>query len=185
MDKAEAKKSRKATPWDGVTELTETQAYLKQHYEKHYTNRHQVGCASGEADMINAYIPIKCPFCESTKFKKSGYAHNKIQRYMCRCGKSFLPTTGTIFDDRKISIGEWMDFCMNMFRHVSINAGSWNNTNSFTTSRYWLQKLFLTLEGVQESIVLSGTVWLDETYYSVRSENIIRKDDGNKLRGVV
>jgi hypothetical protein len=30
--------------------------------------------------------------------------------------------------------------------------------NAFTTSRYWLQKLFLTLEGVQDDIVLSDTI---------------------------
>jgi len=61
---------------------------------------------------------------------------------------------------------------------------SWNNKNAFTTSRYWLQKLFLTLEGVQDNIVLSGTVWLDETYYTVRSEDIVYNEDGSKLRGI-
>jgi hypothetical protein len=33
-------------------------------------------------------------------------------------------------------------------------------------------------------MVLSGKVWLDETFYTVRSEDIVRKDDGNKLRGL-
>jgi hypothetical protein len=103
---------------------------------------------------------------------------------MCTCGKTFLPTTGTIFDEHRISISEWIEYCLNLFRHVSITADSWNNKNTFMTSRYWLQKLFLTLEGIQDDIILSGKVWLDETFYSVRAENIIRKDDGNKLRGL-
>ena len=42
----------------------------------------------------------------------------------------------------------------------------------------------MTLEGVQNNIVLSGKVWLDETYYSVRSENITRNDNGSELRGI-
>jgi hypothetical protein len=47
-----------------------------------------------------------------------------------------------------------------------------------------LQKLFLTLEGLQDGIVLCGTVWLDETYYRVRSEDVGYNENGNKLRGI-
>ena len=177
-------KSRRATPWDEETNLTATQLFLKQYYDEHYEERHRPVGSSGEAEMVNSYPPAKCPHCGSVKFKKSGRTVTSVQRYMCICGKTFLPTTGTIFDEHKISISEWMEYCLNLFRHVSITADSWSNKNTFKTSRYWLQKLFLTLEGVQNDIVLSGTVWLDETYYSVRSENITRNDDGSELRGI-
>jgi len=150
----------------------------------HYADRHRKVEESGETEMINEYVPAKCPFCESMKFKRNGYS-NEIQRYMCaNCGKTFLPTTGTIFDDHKISISEWIEYCLNVFRHVSLTAGSWNNKNAFTTSRYWLQKLFSTLGNVQDNIVLTDKIWLDETFYSVRSEDIIRKENGDKLRGL-
>jgi len=180
----ESKKSRKVTPWGGGDNLTATQAFLKKHYDLYYADRHRSLKDSDEANMINSHAPVKCPFCASAKFKKSGYTKNGIQRYMCVCGKTFLPTTGTIFDEHRISISEWMEYCLNLFRHVSITSSSWNNKNAFVTSRYWLQKLFLTLETVQNDIVLSGKVWLDETFYTVRSENIILKDDGKKLRGL-
>jgi hypothetical protein len=75
-------------------------------------------------------------------------------------------------------------YCLNLFRHVSITADSWNNKNAFATSRYWLQKLFLTLETVQNSVVLRGRVWLDETFYRVRSEDMVRNADDKKLRGL-
>jgi len=176
--------SRKVTPWEGEDNLSATQVFLKKYYETHYADRHRYVENSGESEMINSYIPAKCPFCMSAKFKKSGYAKSGIQRYMCICGKTFLPTTGTIFDDHKISISEWMEYCLNLFRHVSITAGSWNNKNAFTTSRYWLQKLFLTVADIQENIVLSDKIWLDETFYSVRFEDIIFKDNGDKLRGL-
>ena len=176
--------SRKRTPWDGVTDLTETQEFLRQHYAAHYAERHRTLSESGEADMINSYIPAKFPFCASEKFKKSGRTQSNVQRYMCGCGKTFLPTTGTIFDEHRVSISEWMEYCLNLFRHVSITADSWNNKNAFTTSRYWLQKLFLTLESVQDSIVLTECLWLDETFYSVRSEDVVRKENGDKLRGL-
>ena len=99
---------------------------------------------------------------------------------MCVCGKTFLPTTGTIFDDRKISNREWMEFCMNLFRHVSINADSWNNKNSFATSRYWRQKLFLTLDGVQDNIVLSGSYgWMKHSTLSGRKTLSVKKMEMN------
>ena len=47
-----------------------------------------------------------------------------------------------------------------------------------------MQKLFLTLENTQDDIVLSGEVWLDETFYSVISEDIVHNEDGSKLRGL-
>ena len=184
MRKGEAQKSRKKTPWEGDSNLTATQAFLKDNYDVRYNYHHRKVGESGEADMINSYIPAKCPFCSSERFKKNGYTDSGVQRYKCACNKTFLPTTGTIFDEHKLSVSEWMEYCLNLFRHVSILADSWNNKNAFKTSRYWLQKLFLTLDGIQGSIVLSGTVWLDETFYSVILEDIVRNDDGSKLRGL-
>ena len=178
------RESRRTTPWDDKNDMTPTQEFLKRYYDEHYANRHQNVENSGETTMINSFAPTKCPFCGSARFKKSGHTKSGIQRYMCVCGQTFLPTTGTIFDDRKISISEWMEYCLNLFRHVSITADSWNNKNAFATSRYWLQKLFITLDGIQDDIVLSGKVWLDETFYSVRSEDIVRKENGDELRGL-
>jgi transposase-like protein len=178
-------KSRKRTPWDGENDVTETQEFLRQHYQLYYADRHRALRDSGEADMINSYVPEKCGLCASEKIKKTGRTGSGVQRYMCAaCGKTFLPTTGTIFDEHRISISEWMEYCLNLFRHVSITADSWSNKNAFATSRYWLEKLFLTLETVQDSIVLTDRVWLDETFYTVRCEDIVRKEDGNKLRGI-
>jgi transposase-like protein len=182
--KSDYKKSRRKTPWDSEDNLNPTQAFLKENYDARYDNHHRKVADSGEAEMVNYYVPTRCPFCGSEKFKKKGYTDSGVQRYICACRKAFLPTTGTIFDEHKLSIGEWMEYCLNLFRHVSITADSWNNKNAFSTSRYWLQKLFLTLEGVQDSIVLSGNVWLDETYYRVRSEDVKYNEDGSKLRGI-
>jgi hypothetical protein len=184
MAKSSAQKSRRVTPWDGEQDLSTTQAFLKRYYDSHYKERHGIVGASGEAGMINSYRPAKCPYCGSEKFRKRGLTGSGIQRYLCECGKAFLSTTGTIFDDRKISISEWMEYCLNLFRHVSINADSWNNRNAFTTSRYWLEKLFLVLESYRSSLEFSNPVWLDETFYSVKNSDIVRTQEGNKLRGL-
>lgn len=142
---------------------------------------------TGEVELINSFHPSKCPFCGSEKFFKYGHTRIGVQRYLCSeqgCCKTFLPTTGTIFDEHRISISEWIEYCMNIFRNVSVNAGSWNNKNAFETSRYWLEKLFLVLEDYQNGIVVSGRVWLDETYYSVIMRDRKQNEDGTMPRGL-
>ena len=83
-----------------------------------------------------------------------------------------------------MSVSEWIEYCLNIFRNVSVTADSWNNKNAFSTSRYWLEKLFLLLDGYQDAIVLSGKVWLDETYYSIMMRDRVQNKDRSSPRGL-
>ena len=136
-------KSRRQTPWDAQQTLTATQEFIQMHYKAQYANRHPSISSTGEAVMINSYEPSECPYCHSDRFIRKGYDANSIRRYRCLlCGQSFKPTTGTIFGSRKISISQWIDYCLNIFRYVSLNADSWNNRNALSTSKYWLDRDF-------------------------------------------
>lgn len=99
------------------------------------------------------------------------------------CKRYFNVLTSTLFDNHKISISEWIEFCLDIFRFESINLTSKTNKNSFTTSKYWLYKLFYIIEDIQDDIVLEGNVYIDETFYPVIESNKIVKD-GKKLRGL-
>jgi len=161
------------------------QKFLYEHYSVRYDNHHPLLSETGETQLINSYVLKRCPHCSCETIKMNGHTRNGVQRYKCMvCKQTFTPVTRTIFDGHKISLSEWIDYILNICRYVSINADSWNNRNAFTTSRYWLEKLFLVLESYQESIKLDEQVWFDETFYSVRSEDITRTDEGNKLRGL-
>lgn len=185
MGKSNARLSRQKTPWDSKTDRTATQEFLYQHYKAQYAERHPLLKETGEDKLINSFVPETCPYCGADTFVKAGMTGNNIQRYLCRsCNSRFTPINGTIFEGHKIAISEWMEYTLNILRYVSLNADSWNNRNAFTTSRYWLEKLFLILEDVGSDIILSDRVWLDETYYSVRSDQIVVKEDGKKLRGL-
>ena len=180
-------KSRRITPWDDETNLTPSQAFISAHYKEHYEQRHPKLGETGEVELINTYTPSKCPYCGSDTFSRYGHSRIGVQRYKCNnsdCGQTFLPTTGTIFDEHRISISEWIEYCLNIFRNVTVNADSWNNKNAFSTSRYWLEKLFLILEGSQDNVLLSGKVWLDETYYGVMMRDRTLKEDGSSPRGL-
>ena len=182
--KRKTRQSRRKTPWDGK-DMTPTQQFIHDKHKMHYEQRHPSILDSGEVLLINSFVPSACPFCHTTSFVKFGHDRNGIQRYRCvSCRQSFKPTTGTIFDSRRIPISEWIEYCTNIFRYVSLNADSWNNKNALSTSKYWLEKLFLTLQGSQNSIVLSGTVWLDETYYTVLMRDRERHEDGTLLKGL-
>ena len=186
MAKTNYSRSRRATSWDGAMDnLTPQQEYLNELYKSKYTAAHPKPCDSEEYKLINSHQPRSCPFCGSLSIIKFCIDGNKVQRYRCKeCGKRFNPTTGTIFDSRKIPVSEWVEYSMNLFRYLSLNADSWNNRNSVTTSRYWLEKVFIALKNYQEGIILQGDVWLDETYYSLMLRDRHRNEDGSYPRGL-
>lgn len=176
--------SRKKTPWDHNNDLSPMESFIKSKYLDSYDYKHPSIKDTKEADLLNSYEVSCCKRCNSLDFKKKGFTKNGIQRYFCNtCKRYFNVLTSTLFDNHKISISEWVEFCLDIFRFESINLTSKTNKNSFTTSKYWLYKLFYIIEDIQDDIVLEGNVYIDETFYPVIESNKIVKD-GKKLRGL-
>lgn len=176
--------SRKKTPWDHNNDLSPMESFIKSKYLDSYDYKHPSIKDTKEADLLNSYEVSCCKRCNSLDFKKKGLTKNGIQRYFCNtCKRYFNVLTSTLFDNHKISISEWIEFCLDIFRFESINLTSKTNKNSFTTSKYWLYKLFYIIEDIQDDIVLEGNVYIDETFYPVIESNKIVKD-GKKLRGL-
>lgn len=177
-------KSRRATPWDHSVTRTASQSFIRSETKKHYSQRHQKLRETDEAALINSFTILRCPFCGSEHIKKNGKDPNGIQKYYCLDnGAHFLPTTKTIFEDRKIPITEWIEYWRNLIQYESLTADSWNNKNAFTTSKYWFKKTCLLLEHIQDEIILKGTIYYDEMFYSLRNNEITKKADGKKPRG--
>lgn len=176
--------SRKATPWDSLDDPTPSQEFIRNETKLHYAQRHMKLAETGEAVLINSYVPEECPCCHDTHIKRNGFNPNGIQKYHCfHCGINFLPTTGTIFQNRKISVTEWIEYWRNLFQYLSLNADSWNNKNAFTTAKYWFKKTCMLLLHIQDEIVLSGVVYYDETLIPVRNDQIVWLENGKKPRG--
>lgn len=176
--------SRQKTPWDDVENITPTQSFIMKKYKENYNNKHPKLSDTEEYKLINSIVIVDCPYCCSSNIKKNG-KKNKIQKYYCKnCKKEFNPLTNTIFDNHKISITEWVEFCLDIFYYGSTTLISKVNKNSVNTSIYWLHKLFLILDKHQENIMLTGDVYLDETFYKVITREIKKKANGKEYRGL-
>ena len=55
---------------------------------------------------------------------------------------------------------------------------------SETTLPYWMAKLFAVLDGIQDDVILSGKVWIDETYWPVANKDAVRNAQGKLPRGL-
>lgn len=182
--------SRRRTPWDDIDDAdkTGTQLFLVENYTEAYERKHPDLSETNKYKLINSFTPKTCPNedCLSTDFKKDGLSDNHAQCYKCnKCGTKFTPLTGTIFDDHKISTTCWIDFWLSLIRHESLTEASWNSKVSFTTIRLWLKKTaILAHEYNSHAPVLSGDVYLDETYYSVNKKDRTLKEDGTEPSGL-
>lgn len=174
--------SRRKTPWDNLDKLSPMQEFIKKRYQQEYDNKHPDISNSKDITLLNSFSVDCCRLCNSHNIHKHGHTKTGIQRYFCNgCKHSFTIITNTIFDNRKIFITEWIEFCLDIFRYESLNVTSKTNKNANTTTKYWLKKLFLLLENYQDDIILKGKVMIDETYYPVVSLKKATKN-GKQLR---
>lgn len=178
-------KSRRKTLWTDKETATPLQATIDSWNQNNYYRRHPRITETGEVDLINSFEVSECPHCSSSNIIKFGYTNIGIRRYRCKdCGKTFTALTNTIFDSRKISLSEWVDFLLDLFDFFSFSQTSKGNRNAYNTTKYWVDKAFLVLRGYQNDIVLKDRVYLDETYYKVRKEDIQYNSAGEEYHGL-
>ncbi len=158
--------SRRKTPWDNKNQ-TVIQEFIVKKYKDNYKIKHPKLLETGEDAIINSIEIRECRYCHSSNIIKRGKNQNKIQRYYCNdCKRRFTPVTGTIFENHKIAITEWIEYLLDIFNYGSATLTSKVNKNSLNTSIYWLHKVFLVLNNYQKDIVLSGDVYIDEMFYT-------------------
>ena len=176
--------SASATPWDGLpdSDLTPAQALVARAHREAYDARHAP--LGGEAAFFNAYERDACPRCGSPDVVRDGHDARGVRRWLCRsCGRSFTPMTGTIFEGHRIPASDWCEFAIQLLSFDSLAEVARSNRRSPTTPPYWLAKLFLVLDGVQDGVVLSGRVQIDETFYPVPAAELERSADGRAKPG--
>ena len=163
-------------------ELEPSQRIVAAAHRSAYAFRHEA--FGGDIDFFNSYIRDACPRCGGPA-SRNGREASGLQRYRCAsCGRTFTPVTGTIFEGRKLPVPAWSDFLVQTFSYASVSLMTRENRRSDTTLPHWMAKLFAVLEGVQDETVLSGRVWIDETYVPEVAGKLWRRPDGKLPRGV-
>ena len=85
-----------------------------------YDKRHIAPGDEREVSFLNSFVPSLCPKCVSGSIIKYGKTGVGLIRYKCKdCSGTFTVITGTIFDQRKISISQWLDFMVMIIGHGS------------------------------------------------------------------
>lgn len=138
-----------------------------------------------EIAFINSLPVGGCPYCGSAGLRRDGFAKRTglLIRECRSCHRKSNPLSGTIFDSRKIPFSEWVEFLVHLFQFHSVRTSAFDNRNADSTGFYWLSKIFLVVDGIQDGIVLSGDVWIDETYFP-RWKSLRETRDGKGLRGL-
>ena len=169
-----------ATPWDDAsdTSLSPAQTIVKASQKSAYEYRH---CSFDyDIDFFNSYTRNSCPICDSEDVRAFGHEKSGMQRYRCNsCQKTFTPVTGTIFEARKLPVSAWVEFLMQAFSYESIATITREDRRSETTIPYWFGKVFAVLEGVQDDVILTGKVQIDEAYYHISDTHIAADDAKN------
>lgn len=129
-----------------------------------------------------------CPHCKSDKIVKFGLK-NKVQRFRCKdCKKTFSNSTGTIIAYAKKSLSTYEKYLACMLNELSIKKSAKECDISIPTAFFWRHKVLDALQNMAESIVLSGIVETDETFFNLsykgnRNKEIFTKERPARHRG--
>ena len=176
--------SLRSLSWDGSDNKTLSQELISSTIHEWYDAKHRIS-SKEEIKLINSIRIYSCPYCGSDDFIRYGHYKSGIRRYFCKdCSHYFCAVTGTIFEDKKIPISEWIEYLLHLFEFHSITTSARDNRNAYSTIKYWLIKVFSVLKHYQQNIILEGNVFLDETFYSLRKSEILTRPDGKKYRGI-
>ncbi len=175
--------SLRSYPKAGTRRLSPCEKLIDRTVSEWYSEKHRGFCRQ-EIALVNSLGAAGCPHCGSRAIARDGKRKDGVQKLLCKsCGRRFNPLTGTVFDSRKIPMSEWVEYLMHLFEFHSVTTAARDNRNAATTGFYWLRKVFAVLAGCQSGVVLSGRVWLDETFISV-DKGKRHLEGGKSLRGI-
>ena len=108
---------------------------------------------------------VRCPSCDAQVAWHDG-ANGSRPRYRCpSCGTRFGLLSGTIFANAKLPLHKIMKIVEVMCHNASLRLIETVCEVSHGTAFLWRHKVFSTVSGWQDHVVLSGRVWIDEMYF--------------------
>ena len=118
------------------------------------------------AEAAALYRPSPpCLRCRSGSTRLDGREDNGLQRFRCpACGRRYNSLTGTVLEHSKSDMPTWVQFVRLMRFNVPLDAIAEVCGVSHQTAWEWRHRVFATVDGYQDGLVLRDRVWIDETY---------------------
>lgn len=132
---------------------------------------------------------VKCLFCNSSHIKKNGIRQKVYHKYICfDCKKSFNEKTGTVFENSKIPIREWIYIGKEIKRGISINKITNELGRKYDHVHRIAKKIMSSAHEKRFLETLSGKVEIDEMYIPAgeKGSKTLKREPrkrGLKLRG--
>lgn len=124
-----------------------------------------------------------CPKCGCEVYANDGYTKAGHNRYRCKeCDSSYTLLSDSIFNSAKISLHILDNYIGLMSYNVPLELLCEIVGISANTAELWRKKIFNTVNNYQDHLILSGNVWIDETY--VEDYKVLATKDGKHLRGL-
>lgn len=132
---------------------------------------------------------MTCIFCNSSHIKKNGIRQKFYHKYMCLdCKKSFNEKTGTVFENSKIPVCEWIYIGKELKRGISINKITSELGRKYDHIHRIAKKIMGSAYEKRFLEMLSGRVEIDEMYIAAgqkgtKTASRKPRKRGLKLRG--
>ncbi len=107
----------------------------------------------------------QCPHCSAKDAFKDGWSSSGLQRFRCRqCGTRYNSLTKTVLEHCRKELPTWVDFIRLMIYNVPLDACAEICRITHQTAFEWRHRVFATVDGYQDRLVLRDRIWIDETY---------------------
>ena len=121
---------------------------------------------------------MTCVHCKGSHIVRNGHRKDGTQRYVCRdCGKSFVITTNSIFDNTRKDLDTWKKYIECMINKFSVRKCASICGLSVKTSFIWRHKILDDLQSMADSVYLSGITEADETFFPISYKGNFKKSD--------
>jgi transposase-like protein len=143
-----------------------------------------MGKHSSGRNGFSFLAPACCPHCGGTEFRKDGIQCGKQRRRCHGCGRTFVPTTGTMLSKTRKRQEKWKRFVVEFTNDATLIASHEYGSINKNTAHLWRLKIMKCLGRLVSETVLSGTVWIDEVYFDVPEKSKTAGENGIFLRGI-
>lgn len=124
-----------------------------------------------------------CPTCAFPDCARDGRTPAGHQRWRCpACGTAFSALSATVLEYGKKELPTWERFITCMCYNAPIDLAAEVCGISHRTAYEWRHRVFATIDGYQDRLVLSGRVWIDELYLA--DSDIVRSAEFTQKRGL-